>query len=95
MDKNYEILTRHETDNMDDFCNHIAPISFTLATSLKNFFSGRSTNELLASIKMKSMQLKAEERNQLIRLTLELAKLEQLSDERFRLLMIAISGCDF
>lgn len=79
-------------NNMEDFYEIVRPMSKGLASALKNFFCAPSDKELYCRIKVYSMGLKHEERMKIMDCVLELAKLNQLSDERFRLLMIAFSN---
>lgn len=77
--------------SMEDFYEIVRPMSKGLASALKNFFCAPSDKELYCRIKVYSMGLEHAERMKIMECVLELAKLNQLSDERFRLLMIAFS----
>lgn len=78
-------------NDMEDFYEVVRQMSKGLASALKNFFCAPSDKELYCRIKMYSMGLKHEERIRIMDCVLQLAKLNQLSDERFRLLMIVFS----
>lgn len=78
--------------NMEDFYEIVAPMSKGLASTLRNFFCAPSDKELYYRVKVYAMGLRHEEKMKIMECVLELAKLEQLSDERFKLLMIAFSG---
>ena len=75
----------------DEIYEVMRPISTGLAATVKNFFNGPSSMEVYLQLKREILHLRYDMRIQLLQCVIELAKLNQLSDEKFRLLMIAFS----
>lgn len=85
-------LRETRVNNDSEFYEIVKPISTGLASTLKNFLCGPSDREIYVRIKMYAMQLSHTQKMKILECVIELAKLNQLSDEKFRLLMIAFSG---
>lgn len=77
---------------VNEICEVVKPFSVGLASALKNFLCGPSDKEIQFYIMKEAMKLKRDIKMEILKCIVELAKLDQLSDEKFRLLMIAFAG---
>lgn len=75
----------------DDLCEVIVPLSTGVAGAVKDFFRGPSNRQMLFRTKVMDMQYSHEERLKLLDTAVELAKLDHLSDDEFRILMVAFA----
>lgn len=76
--------------SFEEVYNYIAPTNPTLMEAIKQFVCGRGRNDTLKIVMVESMRLDARKKDALIGMTIRLAELNQLSDERFNTLMLAI-----
>lgn len=86
------IDTKYEEVDMEKVYGIIEPISYGLSGALKKLLNAPGNRELLYKAKMQTEALQHNEKMRILQLVLELAEINQLSDERFRLLMIVFSN---
>ena len=87
MSREIEIVERKD----DDVYAMLAPFSGSMAAAVKNFLQGPSTMEAYITLRREVLLTRKELRFEILRTAVELAKVECLSDEKFRLLMLAFS----
>ncbi len=85
IDANYEEV------GMEKLYGAIIPISYGLSGVLKKLLSAPNNRELLYQAKMQVEMMRHSEKMEILRLVSNLAEKDQLSDERFRLLMSVFS----
>lgn len=83
---------KKDNEDLTEICEVVKPFSVGLASALKNFLRGPSDREIQFYIMKEAIALKRDTKLEIMKCIVELAKLNQLSDEKFRLLMIAFSG---
>ena len=85
-------LERYQ-EGAEELCEVIWPISTGLVSAIKDFFRGPTEKEYLYKIKVEMGKIRLMERCKILDTAVELAKLDKLSEDMFRLLMIAFSSC--
>lgn len=89
--KNMCEIQEAKSSNIEELYEMVRPISKGFASALRNYFCAPSDKELYYRVKAYSMRLAHEEKLKILECVLELAKLNQLSDERFKLLMLLLN----
>lgn len=75
-----------------EICEVIKPYSPCLSSMIRNFIHMPSDQRLLIAVHREYLRLKHKERMKILDIVVELANNDKLSDEMFRLLMIAFAG---
>lgn len=79
-------------EQLEEIYEVVKPYSTTLITAIRNLFSAPHERRMLIVLQAHAMQLRHEEKMKILEVVTMLAKADKLSDEMFRLLMIAFSG---
>lgn len=79
-------------NEVEEIYEVIKPYASSLTSTFKNFFCSSNDKRMFAVLKMEAMKLRHEERMKILELVRELADKDKLTEDMFKLLMIAFAG---